>query len=248
MGSDPLNTLCEILGLTETHLVGVPSEFYPGRFRARAGAAAALNRLVARAARAGFQLAIASAHRSYDRQLLLFNGKCLGDRPVLSESGRTLDRQAMAPEDWLAAVLRYSALPGTSRHHWGTDFDIWDRAAVSDDYALQLVPSEYERGGVFGELSAWLDEMIAADDAEGFFRPYDVDRGGVAPEPWHISYRPEAATCYDALSVSTCLPIWRGEPDPLGVCHPALVMQDAVVADADGIFERYVLGDHLSGR
>ena len=29
--------------------------------------------------------------------------------------------------------------------------------------------------------------------AFGFFRPYTTDRGGVAPEPWHLSYAPVAA-------------------------------------------------------
>lgn len=246
--ASPLNTLCEILGLTESHLVPIQSESDQGPFKAREGAATAFERLAARAASAGFQLAIASGYRSYDRQLSLFNGKCLGDRQVLSESGLPLDRQATAEHDWLEAILRYSALPGTSRHHWGTDIDIWDRAAVSDDYALKLVASEYESGGVFGELSAWLDELINADNAEGFFRPYDVDRGGVAPEPWHISFRSEAAICYDALSVSACLPLWAGEPDPQGVCHPVLAMQDLVAPDAEAIFERYVRGSHLSGR
>ena len=28
--------------------------------------------------------------------------------------------------------------------------------------------------------------------AFGFFRPYTTDRGGVAPEPWHLSYAPVA--------------------------------------------------------
>ena len=32
------------------------------------------------------------------------------------------------------AILLWSALPGASRHHWGTDFDVFDRAAVPPDY------------------------------------------------------------------------------------------------------------------
>jgi hypothetical protein len=34
----------------------------------------------------------------------------------------------------------------------------------------------------------------------GFFRPYTHDRGGVQPEPWHLSYAPVAAPALKALT------------------------------------------------
>jgi hypothetical protein len=34
----------------------------------------------------------------------------------------------------------------------------------------------------------------------GFFRPYTVDRGGVQPEPWHLSHAPVAVPALAALS------------------------------------------------
>jgi hypothetical protein len=37
--------------------------------------------------------------------------------------------------------------------------------------------------------------------AYGFFRPYGNDRGGVAPEPWHLSYAPVAERALGQLSV-----------------------------------------------
>ena len=37
--------------------------------------------------------------------------------------------------------------------------------------------------------------------AFGFFRPYATDRGGVAPEPWHLSYAPVAVEAQRALSL-----------------------------------------------
>jgi hypothetical protein len=40
---------------------------------------------------------------------------------------------------------------------------------------------------VFYRLHLWLNANMAA---YGFYRPYDVHRGGVNPEPWHISYAP----------------------------------------------------------
>ena len=159
---------------------------------AHQGAASAFTALSRRASTAGFDLRVASAFRGYTRQLDIVNAKWLGHRPVQDEKGVDLHRAALSDSDWLAAILRFSALPGTSRHHWGTDFDIWDRSAAPADYRPQLISSEYQPDGVFAEMSAWLDDQIAADNAEGFYKPYDVDRGGVAPEPWHISYRPVA--------------------------------------------------------
>ena len=208
---------------------------------AHQGAISAFAALSKRAATAGFDLRVASAFRSYGRQLDIVNAKWLGHRTVLDEEGVDLDRAALSDTDWLAAILRFSALPGTSRHHWGTDFDIWDRSTVTDDYAPQLLASEYQRDGVFAEMSAWLDDQISADNAEGFYKPYDVDRGGVAPEPWHISYRPVAQGFRRQLSLSQCLPLWRGHADPAGERHAPLQMVSVLESDAEAIFERYVL-------
>ncbi|NIM47861.1 MAG: D-alanyl-D-alanine carboxypeptidase family protein, partial [Gemmatimonadales bacterium] len=86
--------------------------------------------------------------------------------------------------------LRWSALPGASRHHWGTDLDVYDLAARPEGYEVELIPEEVDAGGMFGPLHEWLDGRIAADAAFGFFRPYERDRQGVAPERWHLSYAP----------------------------------------------------------
>ena len=204
-------------------------------------AVSAFTALSGRAATAGFDMRVASAFRSYDRQLDIVNAKWLGHRPVLNDEGADLHRAAVSDAEWLAAILRFSALPGTSRHHWGTDFDIWDRSTVTDDYAPQLLASEYQSDGVFAEMNAWLDDQISADNAEGFYKPYDVDRGGVAPEPWHISYRPVAEGYHRQLSLSDCLPLWHGQADPAGQCHAPLQMVSVLEADAEVIFKRYVL-------
>ena len=225
-----------MLGLSREGL----SEFAEGMW-AHQSAVNAFTALSRRAATEGFDLRVASAFRSYGRQSDIVNAKWLGHRPVVDEEGVGLHRVALSDTDWLAAILRFSALPGTSRHHWGTDFDIWDRSTVTDDYAPQLLTSEYQRGGVFAEMSAWLDDQISADNAEGFYKPYDVDRGGVAPEPWHISYRPVAEGYFRQLSLSQCLPLWRGDADPAGQCHAPLQMMSLLETDAEAIFKRYVL-------
>jgi hypothetical protein len=68
------------------------------------------------------------------------------------------------------------------------------------DYHLQLVPGEVTETGIFGPLHAWLDAQIDQGLAAQFYRPYASDRGGVAVERWHLSYRPLACECMPMLT------------------------------------------------
>lgn len=153
----------------------------------------ALERLRARAADEGIDLALASGYRSFGRQLSIWNRKVSGELPVLDDRGQKLDMEKLSDRDKVFAILRWSALPGASRHHWGTDCDVYDRAAMVAHEPLQLTCEEAY--GKFATLHRWLDQRIQQGKAEGFFRPYDRDRGGIAPEPWHLSYAPLAETC-----------------------------------------------------
>jgi len=150
------------------------------------------------AEKAGFSLQIASAFRSFEKQLKIWNDKAQAIRPVLDDHSQPIDILSLTESERIRAILRFSALPGASRHHWGTDFDYYDAAAVNPDYRLQLVPDEYGETGVFGGLAAWLDENM---DRFGFFRPYASDRGGVHPERWHLSHTATATQCAQKLSV-----------------------------------------------
>jgi LAS superfamily LD-carboxypeptidase LdcB len=202
---------------------------------------AAFDRLTKRAAAAGFDLRVASAFRDYDRQTEIINQKWTGARPVKDVVGLPLSRENVSDLEWLEAILRFSALPGTSRHHWGTDLDIWDAAAVCVDYQPALEPSEYEQDGVFAEMNFWLDALISEDDAEGFYKPYNTDYGGVAPEAWHISYRPVASALQKQQRIDLCWPLWRGEADSEGNRHEALAMLALLEPHADDLFTRFVL-------
>lgn len=198
-------TPAQLTGRDDSHLRSLP-----GGARLHPEAAAAFERLQAAATEAGFQLAVASAHRSFRRQCEIWNGKASGLRPVHDDRGQPVDLAGLAPENCLAAILRFSALPGCSRHHWGTDLDVYDAAAVPAGYAVQLTPAEVAADGPFAPLHAWLDERMAADTSEGFFRPYAVDRGGVAVERWHLSYAPLAVRCESQLAESLLRDCWRG--------------------------------------
>lgn len=133
----------------------------------------------------GIDLVPASSFRDFDRQLAIWNGKCRGERELLDAMGNLLDARTLDEDALVDAVLVWSALPGASRHHWGTDLDVFDAAAVPEGYRVRLVPEEYASGGVFGKLGRWLDANVAE---HGFFRPYAVFRGGSKPEPWHLSH------------------------------------------------------------
>ena len=98
--------------------------------------------LRAAAEQAGFDLLPASSFRDFSRQRVLWNAKYRGERPALDREGRLIDMSALAPAERIEAILCWSALPGASRHHWGTDLDVYDRAAVAEGYELQLVPAE----------------------------------------------------------------------------------------------------------
>jgi LAS superfamily LD-carboxypeptidase LdcB len=161
-------------------------------------AAPAFLSLRAAAAHSGIDLTPASSFRSFQQQLAIWNDKFHGRRPLLDQRGQSLDRAALSDDETVMAILLWSALPGASRHHWGSELDLIDRNAVPAGYRVQLTPAEYAPGGVFERLGAWLPRHC---EAHGFFLPYERDRGGVRPEAWHLSFAPVAGPALTALSV-----------------------------------------------
>ncbi len=119
---------------------------------------------------------IVSAHRSYTDQKSIWEQKYKGTRKMReSVEGKT-------PDQIINLILEYSSAPGTSRHHWGTDFDI---NALQNEYFGK------EGRGAF--LYKWLQKNAATF---GFCQPYNdhSKRGnqGYKEEKWHWSYAPIA--------------------------------------------------------
>jgi len=185
-----------LTGRAHTHVVQIPEL----RCTLHRAVVRPFLRLRAAAAREGLDLAAASSFRDFGAQLRIRNEKWTGARVILDRGGRPLDGASLTPVRRVDAILTWSAAPGTSRHHWGTDFDVWDKAAVAPDYRLKLVPEEYSEHGPFGRLTAWLNRNMAR---YGFFRPYVFDRGGVQPEPWHLSHAATAAQASRRLRLAT---------------------------------------------
>lgn len=190
-----------------------------------------LAQLQAAAAEKGFELQLASGFRSFERQLGIWNAKALGERPVLDQQEQPLERWQLNDLDWVYAMLRWSALPGSSRHHWGTDLDVYDSSRLPPGYRLQLTLAETQGSGPCATFHQWLSEFLQSGENPGFFRPYDKDRGGVAPEPWHLSYAPVALPLEQQLTPS----LLRGLLEASD-----LELKSTVLEHLDDIFVRFV--------
>lgn len=155
--------------------------------------------LKADAARVGLEVEITSSFRDFGAQQRIWDMKYRGERPLSDPDGNVVDHATLSADGLVDAILSWSALPGASRHHWGSELDLIDRAAMTEGYRVQLIPSECAPGGVFHALHCWLDGNL---ERYGFFRPYGTFRGGVQPEPWHVSFAAVAAPALEALTLS----------------------------------------------
>jgi LAS superfamily LD-carboxypeptidase LdcB len=181
------------------------------------------------AAREGFDLVPVSSFRDFARQRAIWNAKYRGERQAVDRRGRPVDMAALDAGARVESILLWSALPGASRHHWGSDLDVADGNVIAAGYAPKLELAEYRRGGPFAALSAWLGENMRRF---GFFRPYARRGRGVQPEPWHLSYAPVSLP---ALSRMT-LALLAGAIAGAGVDGEA-----EILARLAAIRERYVL-------
>ncbi len=139
----------------------------------------------------GFDIKIVSSYRDYYRQRSIWERKYL----------RFTEEQGMAPLDAIDKIIEYSTIPGTSRHHWGTDIDIIDGyPKVNGDV---LVPEKFEADGPYEGLKLWMDEH---SEKYGFYLTYTNNprRRGFKYEPWHYSYAPisiSMLTAYRKLNI-----------------------------------------------
>ncbi len=177
----------------------------------------------------GIEMLPVSSFRNFEQQLWIWNAKYNGERILRGRDNRVLDSAALSPAERVAAILIWSALPGASRHHWGSDCDLVDRRMAPHQGPIDLLGEDFAAGGRYAALNDWL-ETRAAD--YGFFRPYDQDRGGVLPEPWHLSFAPVAGPALAAMS-----------PELLrsALAQAPLAGKDIVATRLPELFERYVL-------
>ncbi len=181
----------QLLGLEQSHLLTIEDniELLGQKFQCHHEALIPLAKLIRQSENDGIPLRVVSSYRSFEQQVAIWNNKFYQDVVLNLRDGRTVNSQELAISDRVNAILNYSAIPGASRHHWGTDFDVFDASAIDKGYKPELLETEFEAQGPCGNLHHWLKENLAQYD---FFKPYVEDLGGIACEPWHISYAPIA--------------------------------------------------------
>ncbi|MEO0625364.1 MAG: M15 family metallopeptidase [Bacteroidota bacterium] len=161
----------------------------------------------------GIRLTIISATRNFNRQKVIWEAKWNGQR--LLEGKYKADEVHPDPLERALAILRFSSMPGTSRHHWGTDLDV------------NALVNSYFKSGYGLEVYEWLLEN-ASD--YGFCQPYTAGRPyGYEEERWHWSYLPVSVPLTRFARENAT------DADITG-------FEGAEVAEEIGVLEKYILG------
>ena len=168
-----------IIGKSQSNLVGDSIRLEVNTYKA-------FKKMEAAAKRDGIYLKIVSAYRGFERQKLIWNNKY----------EKFTNDFSLEPEKAISEIIRFSTVPGTSRHHWGTDIDIIDGNFPDEENVL--VSEKFEKDGLFYKLKNWLDNN---SENFGFYLTYtnDKNRKGFEFEPWHYSYKPVSVKYYRAL-------------------------------------------------
>jgi LAS superfamily LD-carboxypeptidase LdcB len=222
-------TPSELTGRTDTHITPAGEPAIP----LHRNVAEPFARMQQAAARDGIALTPISGFRSFEKQAAIWNAKWRGERQLHDVHGRPVNHSTLSGAELAHTILIWSALPGASRHHWGTDVDVIDAAARPPGYEVQLLPSEYLEGGYFHRLHLWLQENMATFD---FFLPYKTFQGGISTEPWHISYAPISMPALQDLS----LDVLRQTVE-----NNHIEGKEVVLKILPEIYDRYVLNINL---
>lgn len=168
-----------IIGKSQSNLVGDSIRLEVNTYKA-------FKKMEAAAKRDGIYLKIVSAYRGFERQKLIWNNKY----------EKFTNDFSLEPKKAISEIIRFSTVPGTSRHHWGTDIDIIDGNFPDEENVL--VSEKFEKDGLFYKLKNWLDNN---SENFGFYLTYtnDKNRKGFEFEPWHYSYKPVSVKYYRAL-------------------------------------------------
>lgn len=188
-------------------------------------------------AEAGFDVRIASAYRSFDRQLKIWNEKVQGLRPILDQNEQVIDVRQLSKSEIVNAILRWSALPGASRHHWGSEIDIYESSLLPSGYTVRLTLDETCGDGVLAPFYSWFNSQFTSAEFCGFSRPYfQNDACGVASEPWHLSCVAVASRCENLLDRDRLYDFYQN-------CEE-LLLRDEVLRSFDVIYERFIKVAH----
>lgn len=163
----------------------------------------------------GVDLVIISATRPFNYQKSIWEAKWNGSRQV---DGKDLSKTIPDPKTRALKILEYSSMPGTSRHHWGTDFDLND------------LEDAYFQSGTGKKVYEWLSAHASAYGFCQVYTPKGPERPyGYNEEKWHWSYVPVASQLTSFATKHLSDDMISG-------------FQGAEAAKAIGVVEKYVLG------
>ena len=146
-----------LFGITETHLC--PDE--SGQFLLNSRILEPFTLLQRACAKEGLNCDIVSSFRNLTRQLSIWEQKWTGQLPIRDCSGLVVSPDSLSDIEKINTILTWSALPGASRHHWGTDIDVYDKDAVTKKkWQFELVPDEYVGSGPCSSLNHFLNENL----------------------------------------------------------------------------------------
>lgn len=101
----------------------------------------------------GVKFQIRSATRNFDYQKGIWERKWNGETKI---NGEDISKTIADPKTRALKILEYSSMPGTSRHHWGTDID------------LNSFDNSWFEQGEGKKMLDWLEENASK---YGFCRP-----------------------------------------------------------------------------
>lgn len=203
------NTPETLIGLEDAHLLKVDEHLYAVR-----EAWEALSEMKRDAERDGVILRVVSAFRSFDRQKEIWNSKV-----------KSYILKSYPEREAVYEVLRFTAFPGTSRHHWGTDFDI----AGEEDTPDPLKNEHFMEGGIYHETYKWLSKN---GEKFGFYQVYILDTQYPSPEMWHWSYAPIAREM---------LKLYIEEVKPSMLKGRGVIGEEIILSDWDKYIADYLL-------
>lgn len=145
-------------------------------------------KMYAAAQKEGIRLEIISATRNFNYQKGIWERKWVGTTKV---GGKNLAVSIADPVERARAILRYSSMPGTSRHHWGTDID------------LCSLDNSWFASGQGKKVYDWLQAHASEYGYCQTYTTMDESRpAGYQEEKWHWSYMPIAANFLKAYQAT----------------------------------------------
>ena len=160
-------------------------ELYGKDYKLQKEAYLALEKMIKEAKRQGVKISVVSSYRGFNHQNRIWKRKFNAFRS-----------KGYSVKEAIQKVMEYTAIPGTSRHHWGTDVDISNgEPTLSNSNKTNSNKKKYLN---------WLNNNA---HKFGFYLVYTDNklREGYNYESWHYSYRKLAKPMLEQYIEKNCL-------------------------------------------